>query len=401
MAQQPSSNVDAVPAPLIYAAILLVILVVLWLEFHAYISLIMFLPARIELSILSYLSQDPVIHKAKDYVFNTPAFNIDFVSFKNILSFTGSYTRYLWVLILCFLSYKLFKAEIIGKFNKTLSLDDLVDVTSSAYPHASIFRKRNMKKINPPGVMDGSALKPRELLKREGLLVNGKEIDREKADKYFGQTQLGLRFVSIEAWRKSPSHHYKLTVAVMFMLRLNGLKEEYIELRNNLAKTFNKTGRINDCIPKVIEIYDFLCKKENVKYTIPMTSSLMKKSHAYEYTAMTFLFAISKKGVFPPSDFRWVKQYNRTFWYSMHQVTSRVAWAEAAAVRAHYLAEVAVGLEILMKNGFERDHFAVPPGKALAEPMIKEVYEGFEFNLREIKPREGSIYDEILKEDNH
>lgn len=67
------------------------------------------------------------------------------------------------------------------------------------------------------------------------------------------------------------------------------------------------------------------------------------KSHAYFYTIMASCLSIESgcriTGVFPSSDFLWLKKENRTLWYMLNGVGRGVSWIESAGPWSHYLSE--------------------------------------------------------------
>jgi intracellular multiplication protein IcmP len=69
--------------------------------------------------------------------------------------------------------------------------------------------------------------------------------------------------------------------------------------------------------------------------------SKVLKSHAYQATVFTALLqtAHDRSGTFPTSMFLWLKVVDRPLFFALNQVGRRVAWPEAAGVRAHLLAE--------------------------------------------------------------
>lgn len=62
--------------------------------------------------------------------------------------------------------------------------------------------------------------------------------------------------------------------------------------------------------------------------------------HAYEFTIFTALYLFARMdGVFPCSDFLWLKPTDRRFWYVLNNVGRQTPYCEAAGVYAHFLAE--------------------------------------------------------------
>lgn len=89
-------------------------------------------------------------------------------------------------------------------------------------------------------------------------------------------------------------------------------------------------------------------------------------AHAYELTLFMAIFLFARQdGVFPTSDFLWLKPRDRSFWYVLNSVGRQTPCCESAAVQAHFLAEKALG-------------------RALSVPMIGEATKALELALNDI-----------------
>jgi intracellular multiplication protein IcmP len=89
-------------------------------------------------------------------------------------------------------------------------------------------------------------------------------------------------------------------------------------------------------------------------------------SHAYEFTFFVGIFLFARQdGVFPTSDFLWLKPRDRSFWYVLNSVGRQTPGCESAGVFAHFLAEKSLG-------------------RPLSVPMIGEATKALQFALDEI-----------------
>lgn len=78
---------------------------------------------------------------------------------------------------------------------------------------------------------------------------------------------------------------------------------------------------------------------EGVKYAIA--------NHAYITTVFQGLLSVARKrGRIPSNLFYWLKRQDRTLWYALNQEGGQCGWTESAAARAHVLAERAVKKEV-------------------------------------------------------
>ena len=90
------------------------------------------------------------------------------------------------------------------------------------------------------------------------------------------------------------------------------------------------------------------------------------KAHAYEFTLFMGLFLFARQdGVFPTSDFLWLKPRDRSFWYVLNNVGRQTPGCEAAGVHSHFLAEKALG-------------------RSLSVPMVGEAVKALELALSDI-----------------
>jgi len=103
--------------------------------------------------------------------------------------------------------------------------------------------------------------------------------------------------------------------------------------------------------------------------------------HAYEGSIFIALYLFAREdGVFPTSDFLWIKPIDRRFWYILNSVGRQTPSVEAAGVYAHFLSEKALN-------------------RKMTVPMVKEAVKALKIGVEEIiyEP-DREERDRLLKE---
>lgn len=166
--------------------------------------------------------------------------------------------------------------------------------------------------------LDGEPVNPRET-----LLV-------ARARKVFA-LQLGRRWQGID--RLQP-HERALFAA--FAAQANYDNDSAQKLIDDLPVRFLSAVKAKDAKRITSALADPLIKQY-------ADSDVVKRAlsrHTYVRTVlMAMLVAARKNGVLPPSWFRWLKTVDRITWYSLNDLGTENASAEAAGVRCHWNAE--------------------------------------------------------------
>ena len=177
-------------------------------------------------------------------------------------------------------------------------------------------------------------------------------LNRAKAEQVFVQ-QLG------RMWRgadKLPLHRRALLAAFIARGMRDTKSAQNLITQINISATSDASAAL-----------DFTGVDELLQKHLPSKPvQAIIASHAYELTMIyaCYLFA-RQDGVFPTSDFIWLKPRDRGFWYVLNSVGRQTPSCEAAAVHAHFLAEKALG-------------------RALSVPIIGEAVKALELALNDI-----------------
>ncbi|MFL9611147.1 hypothetical protein ACKF11_13760 [Methylobacillus sp. Pita2] len=365
MAQQGEDNSSVITKEMWAGIGLLLFGVAFWFMFHTPFTIFAFGIWQAEIWVVNLFTN--ALAPIGNWMTNAEPEMVKFDQFFAIATEVGSYTRFFWVPVLAGLAGWMLFTDTKSKFNKRMTLESLSKSFEPLWPHASMgFSTKNLKHFEP-GVGKGSALKPREFARKYKLLDQEGELKLEATELVLVK-QLGPKFVSFAEWNK-PGHQYKLCLAALFFLKYHRQDEEFKEFRNALAREFNATGDIVSLYPKAWEVVQahmefFEVKEKRTGYFY----RYLKKRHAYETTFLYSMFGKSKRGVFAPCEFRWLKTKNRTLWYALNSVDRRVAWTEAMGVKAHWWAEIA-------------------SNKAIRTPVISEAIIGLKEALKEIRER--------------
>ncbi|WP_077216775.1 secretion/conjugation apparatus DotM-related subunit [Piscirickettsia litoralis] len=83
------------------------------------------------------------------------------------------------------------------------------------------------------------------------------------------------------------------------------------------------------------------------KYGEKVSVQQVIQKHYYTYTIFSsLLLAARESGIVAPASFLWLKKVDRSLWYCLNNVGRRAVFIEAAAVRAHWQAELKIGQPI-------------------------------------------------------
>ncbi len=152
---------------------------------------------------------------------------------------------------------------------------------------------------------------------------------KDRAEHIFAQ-QLGRMWRGPE---KLPLHRRALFAA--FIAR--GMRDT--KTAQSLIVQINRSATSDQSKELDFTGVDELWKKH---YNAKLVQAIVQ-AHAYEFTLFMGLFLFARQdGVFPTSDFLWLKPRDRSFWYVLNSVGRQTPCCEAAGVHAHFLAEKAL-----------------------------------------------------------
>lgn len=367
MAQQSNqpNNSSMISDEILYAVFIIIVIIAAWSVLHSFIvgfySMIWFA----EMFVIGLFTNN--LSMIKEWMHATPFSEVTFSQFSSTAGYVGEYSRYVFAPIMIGLGIYAFYKDPSGKYKKNYDSYGLMMVMRRIWPHASMLYEKDTRKNITPGIGLGPALKPREFAKKYKLLDEEGDVIDDAAEDIFSR-QIGLPFYGVNTWKTKDQ--YKLAIVALCVMKFNREFDDFTLLRNRLAEAFhkNKNGDISSEYPLVLSLYEKHCNTVLDGYKRSLVASLESK-HAYEYTFLYSLFGKSKRAVFAPNEFAWLKVKNRTMWYVLNSVHRRVAWVEAAGPKAHWLAET------LAK-------------KPIKTPIVMEAIVGLKEGIREIKERD-------------
>lgn len=330
-----------------------------WLELEAIYFVVQFLPDyQFKLEIAEALGIARII---------TPeSLNSQYAA--ELASVSGKYLRYPIIIFLGVCAYYMYGKNVKNKYRKRYDMQALATQERSEWPQINAVHGLDLVNTDINEGPWAMAQTPVEFCKKNGILAIAVEkrdpgvlysedkfkmvLDHTKADAIFTK-QLGRMWNGPEAM---PIHRRALFAA--FIAR--GCKDT--KSAQNLIRQINEScssknpGRLN------FDGADALWKKH---YKSKEVQELVSK-HGYEFTIFTAAFLFAREdGVFPTSDFMWLKPIDRRFWYVLNSVGRQTPPVESAGVHAHFLAEKALG-------------------RALGMPMIKEATKALQLALDDI-----------------
>lgn len=332
MAQQRNEreqSTNLIPDELFYAVFVGILAVATWSLGKPFWVFIVSLLWKLDLFVIGLFTNQ--LDTLSDQIFySIPYATLDFSKFWEVNTTIGTYSRFFWcAMIFGGACYIFMKGDVKSKFKRKYTVERLLDAMSGDFPHNKIFFSAKVDH-GENGVGIGGALKPREFANKYKLLDADDSVIIEKAEAVFIQ-QLGPLYNGWEAWIPNKSQHYKIVLMAIMLLKYIRSKDGFKNYRNKVSREFNKTGTVESCFEEGLSV---LRKNSDSDFF-----KRIKKYNAYEYTAFYTAFKSSKKGVFAPNEIRWVKKYNRTLYYTINSVDRRVGWVEAAAPKAHWIAE--------------------------------------------------------------
>lgn len=227
-----------------------------------------------------------------------------------------------WGTLVGFMGYKTIKNNPAQKFNRKLDRKELSHEMTKDFPWILPALQQDLIKES---ITDGPwsmGIPPLKFAKKYGLL-NGKNIDEEKAEKLFA-VQLGSLWNGYN--RLNPEMK---ALFACFAAQVCRDKDAADEALRELVISISSNK-------PVWTKSDALLKKYGDD---PRVTKICSK-HAYQYTVMIALFEAGKKiGIFPPNHFLWCRPRKRVLWYALNCVMRRRYFAEVSGIYAHFLAE--------------------------------------------------------------
>ncbi len=231
-------------------------------------------------------------------------------------------------------------------FRRRMGLEGLMHAQAKSFPNISPFLNFDPRDLpyRSPGApvpaqlpLFSEALSPEEWLAFHEISYSGGQIDVGRAWIALSQ-QLGRRW---EGPKKLPLHMQGLYAA--FCLKAARKRKECDVLLSefSLAWSAEKGLKLkSSTIRKIKKVIN------DPKLSGPMEAFASK--HAYETTALLRCLQRARQegGVLAPSEFVWLRGYDRALWYPLNNLGRKSYMAEAAGAMVHFTNELIAGQKI-------------------------------------------------------
>jgi intracellular multiplication protein IcmP len=346
MAQGPQQqSQDSGLGPFWVALLLLLTLMGIWLLFKPQIvatfvhiklfeaHLIAFFTTRLDALIAQLTSLIPAVRDGQ-------ADLVSFDDIKFISRTVGEYTRYPIIVIMVLLAVILFRNDITSKFKSLYNMKALLKKEYINWPQITPVVELDLVSQDITKGPWAMALSPVEFSEKHNLLR--KEINpTAKENSRRGGAKIKWVIAKGEAKR-------------VFTLQLGpywegpeALSEHARALFAIFAAKMNRDRKGSDALLQQINrsaqsgSLDFTGHRELLEKHVD--SKLVKKiteKHAYVLTVMATMITLTREdGVFPCSDFLWLKPTDRRLWYMLNCIGRQTPFAEVAGPFAHWLVE--------------------------------------------------------------
>lgn len=257
-----------------------------------------------------------------------------FIQSWDLANYVGGYWRWIVFPGLVYWAWEIAKKNPIHKLRNKHTMNTLIKSEVVIWPHIQPIVGLNL--ISEPTNKGewASAKNPMEFAKENRLLKEGTELDKEKAAKVFA-TQLSNVWVDV-------NHLDPITKAFCVIFAAQGNWNEkdpkYKTGKSDARKGINVLAKSFFLDPKNMDTswVDEMAKKHmNHPDVVEVIAG-----HGYTHTVLMSLLEYARKnGVFPSSEFFWLRPVDRQLWYALNNVGRNVAWTEVAGIYGHWLAE--------------------------------------------------------------
>lgn len=280
---------------------------------------------------------------------------------QTVLTQVGNYVRYPAILIILGIAAWTYSRNVRAKFKITLSISKMKELEKENWPQITPTSEINLVKedINTgPWAMAMTSL---QFCKKHQLLKERKKGERSlTAELHRGAAQQVFVLQLGSLWTRPESLPiYAKALFAAFAASANEDRTSATNLLKQINASAN-SGKLN-----FMGAEELLWKYINTKVVIRVL-----QRHAYFYTVFASMLELARTdGVFPTSEFLWLKPLDRRLWYMLNSVGRQTAVPEIAGAYAHWLAEKSWGAP-------------------LRTPMVDEAVKALELSLTEI------IYEE-------
>ena len=226
-------------------------------------------------------------------------------------------------------------------FRSKLGLEGLIHRQARNFPVIAPFASFNpaTQPPRPPGTpvpaelpAFAEALGPEEWLAYTGNTAPDGKVDREKAERAF-KRQLISRWKGPQGLKP-----YQQVLLAAFCLKAARKRNECDDMlgRLSLCWTFKHGLKLNRDKNLLKEARKILKNKDLAGKTLAKCNQ-----HAFVTTALLRALATAREegGVLAPSQFVWLRGYDRTLWYPLNNLGRQSFHLEAMGAMAHYKAE--------------------------------------------------------------
>ena len=327
----------------------------LWFVLHPYIVFVFYQIWKLEYLIISLFTNqlDGVMY----FIKTTPAPTVTFKQFAYIASAFGKYSGFVTAIVLGYLAYNVMTKLPEERFKRRFDMARLAKAEVGLWPQIAPVVDLGLINQNIDKGPWASAMTELHFAAKHKLVSKDGEFNQATAAKVFS-SQLGKEMDSLAAMAP-----HERALSAIFIARY------YAE--RDIAKRLTALFALSSAAGKLdIGDTDAVLKKfQGDKHRWKKVQRILD-SHAYTRTCMASMLELGRRdGVLPSADFIWLKPLDRTLWYSLNQVGRRVAFAEAAGVRSHWLAERKAG-------------------RPLLSPVVTEAVNAMEIALDEYVPSE-------------
>ena len=363
--QQQQSSGDNSLAPVWITILLFITGYLLWHFARRYIVTCVFFFNTLQAKLVSLVLGGSVLQQEITIMQTVDPQAVDWGDLLELTTRVGEYVRYPVIAILVFLTFFLYKSNVILKFKKTHSMDSLKTQEQANWPCiVPAVKQLNLVALDVNKGPWAMALTPMEfarkhkLLRKEDVLLDnqmpGQEmtagIRRGDAKRVF-TLQLGPYWDGFE--HCSPQAQ---ALAAVFIARMNRDREAADLILKTLDKTY-VAGK-----PDYSVALPTIKKYENTE----IVQEIIQR-HAYQLTVIAELLKASRDdGVVPAVEFLWLKVIDRRLWYMLNSVGRQTPYAEVGGPFAHWRAEQVMGRRSLT-------------------PMIDEAIRALEVAVKEVQ----------------
>ena len=222
------------------------------------------------------------------------------------------------------------------QYRKKHSIDTLIDFQASNFPYIAPFTHFNPSKLppRPPGApvparlpLFSEALGPEEWLAYYSIPVPDGKVEQAACTRAFAR-QLGKPW---RGWARLPKH--KQVLLACFCLKSVRKRSECDTLLGRLAMRWtDKDGLKLDA--KMLKEARSILKNREISGKVLAACN----QHAFENTAMMRALQVARDegGVLSPSQFVWLRGYDRTLWYPLNNLGRQTYHMEAIGAVSHY-----------------------------------------------------------------